>query len=488
MNKKLLLYLFMWVMCMPTFAQETFTLFDGTTEGTGASTAITTNDMIPAFIREWNKPSKSQIIIPAQFLTQMKGGDISSVKFYSTSYNTPYTSASTADVYVSEVDYISFGDDHFDFEPKANCTRVYQGTVTIENVGPTNDNWGEMTITFNAPYKYRGGNLLIGFENTTTAGWKRFLFQGQGAMWHAGLAGYQMTETYFWKQQCDFIPKTTFTYTPGTLPTYTEPQNLQVSNIETNAATLSWEAGADETSWNVEYKKSADEAWTTAGTASELTYLLENLEANTSYDARVQSVYADGGVSEWVTATFTTLEEELPAYEEFYLVGTFNDWSQAEDGGRLVFAATETEGVYETEGTLEAGAEFKVITPFADGWIWLGGVDENNVGYFLINNDLLNQPLAMVDGSNFRIENGGKFTYRVKANDMTLTLIPNATPVVYGDVNGDGEVNTVDITILYNFLLNGETEGMVNGDQNGDGTITSSDITVVYNVLLGVEN
>jgi hypothetical protein len=57
-------------------------------------------------------------------------------------------------------------------------------------------------------------------------------------------------------------------------------------------------------------------------------------------------------------------------------------------------------------------------------------------------------------------------------------------PVV-GDVNGDGEVNTVDITILYNYLLNNETEGMVNGDQNGDGAITSGDITVVYNALLG---
>ena len=58
---------------------------------------------------------------------------------------------------------------------------------------------------------------------------------------------------------------------------------------------------------------------------------------------------------------------------------------------------------------------------------------------------------------------------------------------IAGDVNGDGEVNTVDITILYNYLLNGETEGMVNGDQDGDGSITAVDITVVYNVLLGVE-
>lgn len=393
MNKKLLLCLLMWVMCMPAFAQETLTVFDGTTEGTGTSTTLKTSDFVPAFIREWNKPSKSQIIIPAQYLTQMKGGDITSVKFYSTSYNTPYTSASTADVYVNEVNYTIFDavNGILDFEPKANCTIVYQGTVTVERVGPTNDEWGEMTITFNTPYKYRGGNLLIGFENTTTAGWKRFLFKGQGVMWHAGLAGYQMTDTYFWKQQCDFIPWTTFTYTPGTLP-------------------------------------------------------------------------------------------------EFYLVGTFNSWSLLEDGGRLVFAETDEDGVYETEGTLEAGAEFKVVTPNGDDWTWLGGIDELGGGYFLINNDLLNTPLQLVDGSNFRMENGGHFTFRLNANDMTLTVLPIGTPGIPGDVNGDGQVDSVDITILYNFLLNGTTENMVNGDQSGDGEITAADITVVYNVLLGIEN
>ena len=190
MTKKLLFCLLMWVMCMPAFAQEeTLTVFDGTTEGTETDCDSVTNDFFPAFTRKWNKEgTKSQIIIPAQFLTQMKGGEISSVKFYSTSYNTPHTTASSADVYVGEVDYTTFdaNEGHFDFEPKANCTIIYQGKITVDRVGPTNQEHGEMTITFNSPYKYRGGNLLIGFENTTTEGWVRFLFRGQNVMWHAG--------------------------------------------------------------------------------------------------------------------------------------------------------------------------------------------------------------------------------------------------------------------------------------------------------------
>ena len=167
---------------------------------------------------------------------------------------------------------------------------------------------------------------------------------------------------------------------------------------------------------------------------------------------------------------------------EFYLVGTFNDWNQTEEGGRLVFTATDEEGVYETEGTLEANAEFKIITPNGDGWTWYGGVDENNVGYFLVNNELLNVPITLVDGSNFRMEHGGVFTFRVNANDMTLTVVPKFVP---GDVNGDGYVTSSDVTLLYNIMLNNDYEGVVNADQNGDNVVTSADVTTVYNIILG---
>lgn len=63
--------------------------------------------------------------------------------------------------------------------------------------------------------------------------------------------------------------------------------------------------------------------------------------------------------------------------------------------------------------------------------------------------------------------------------------ILNLNSSIPGDVDGDGIVTSVDVTILYNYLLNSTTEGMVNGDQDGDGVITSVDITIIYNILLG---
>ena len=58
--------------------------------------------------------------------------------------------------------------------------------------------------------------------------------------------------------------------------------------------------------------------------------------------------------------------------------------------------------------------------------------------------------------------------------------------VIRGDVNGDGYVNSADITALYNFLLNGDDSDIVNGDQDKDGNITSGDVTFVYSILMGI--
>ena len=68
---------------------------------------------------------------------------------------------------------------------------------------------------------------------------------------------------------------------------------------------------------------------------------------------------------------------------------------------------------------------------------------------------------------------------------MVFGLGAEENPAVAGDVNGDGEVTSADITALYNWLLNSDDSALVNGDQNNDGEITSADVTKVYNILLG---
>ena len=64
----------------------------------------------------------------------------------------------------------------------------------------------------------------------------------------------------------------------------------------------------------------------------------------------------------------------------------------------------------------------------------------------------------------------------------------SAVVVVPGDVNGDGEVTTVDVTALYNLILFGDDSAIVNGDQNGDGNITTTDLTIISRIILGINN
>ena len=53
-------------------------------------------------------------------------------------------------------------------------------------------------------------------------------------------------------------------------------------------------------------------------------------------------------------------------------------------------------------------------------------------------------------------------------------------------MNLDGEVTSVDITCLYNYILYGNTDYIETSDINGDGFITTVDVTIIYGILLGI--
>ncbi len=123
-----------------------------------------------------------------------------------------------------------------------------------------------------------------------------------------------------------------------------------------------------------------------------------------------------------MTVVYTSVEEQPvePEMNEFYVVGSFNDWNQTEEGGRIELVANEEETEFTGNVELQAGAEFKVITFDEDGEpIWFGGLDENQVGFFLINKDMLNIDIDLINGANFRVEEGGVYTITVKGAETT---------------------------------------------------------------------
>ena len=106
-------------------------------------------------------------------------------------------------------------------------------------------------------------------------------------------------------------------------------------------------------------------------------------------------------------------EPQPVEYEAFYVTGTFNDWSQ--DVANMVeLVANEDGTVFTGEVELTDGAEFKVVSPLEEGLVWFGGEDANQVGYFEINDGLLNQAITLMDGANFKVVGDGKYTITVQ--------------------------------------------------------------------------
>lgn len=76
--------------------------------------------------------------------------------------------------------------------------------------------------------------------------------------------------------------------------------------------------------------------------------------------------------------------------------------------------------------------------------------------------------------------------YSMKAMDINAFHAYFTATANYGDVNGDGMVNVTDVTLLVNYILGMDSEGLVfsNADVNGDDIINVADITSLVNFIL----
>ncbi|MBQ3354535.1 MAG: DUF2436 domain-containing protein [Bacteroidales bacterium] len=177
--------------------EDEFTVYEGTQ----------TNNHVPMYVFYFDDWTRSQFVIPADDLESIAGSTISALKFYTTSSNMPYTTVSTFDFYMKEVDYTTISA----YETKESCELVYSGTGDFVTAGEG----GMITITFNTPYTYNGGNLLIGCENTSDSGYKNIYFYGT-TVTGASISGSNSSSTSgATATQQNFIPQTTFVYEAG---------------------------------------------------------------------------------------------------------------------------------------------------------------------------------------------------------------------------------------------------------------------------------
>ncbi len=175
-------------------ASGELTVFDGTA----------TESHVPIYGFDADYCLKSEMIMPAADLAPMTGSDINSMKWYITSPSTqsgawdgPFT------IFMKEVSSTTLSS----YQGMDGATIVYQGAIDAHTTA-------EPYIEFTTPYRYNGGNLLIGVYKDvyqSLQGWGSATFMGET---HTGASiwGYGQTSNGITATQANFLPKTTFVY------------------------------------------------------------------------------------------------------------------------------------------------------------------------------------------------------------------------------------------------------------------------------------
>lgn len=279
-------------------------------------------------------------------------------------YYTGSLSGISVSIYMAEVDDEDFASTSA-WIALTEDDLVYSGTLNKADLPTSSTNLEATTIELENPFSYSGNsNLLIAIANNTGSYSSGFNCRVDAAPENAYMTLYAYRDASAYDITNPNVSGTRLTkrnvitldITSGgsTVIPCDKPSGITASDITAHQATLAWADGSGV--YNVEYKKASDAEWTPLLSATTLlTADLTSLEANTDYQARVQSVCADNTdnpVSGWKTVSFKTMIG-LPFAENFDALTTFpsDDWKRY--SGKLiddVLAGTTTLGSTTTSG------------------------------------------------------------------------------------------------------------------------------------------
>ena len=153
------------------------------------------------------------------------------------------------------------------------------GEYTVVYTGQLDGTGSTMTITFDTPYEYGGDNLLIGAVVISSGSYSRATFYG--VTQSTNTAWYRSSSTGSGTAQ-QFLPKTTFVYTPATTsgPTCARVSGVNVTDITPSSATINWTIPDGQTA-----TYSIMQGETLLGTTTSNSYTLTGLSASTPYAA-----------------------------------------------------------------------------------------------------------------------------------------------------------------------------------------------------------
>ena len=303
-------------------AQEELTVYENATG---------TNGYVPVYGYYADAYNKCEFVIPANELSDMQGGTISQMTFYLSSPASDSWGSAEFQVFMKEVNDATISA----FSGTADATIVYEGSL--------DGTQSEMTIEFTPEYQYQGGNLLVGIYQTETGSYKSATFTGAEVS-GASISGYSYSSfDAISATQRNFVPKTTFTYTPlGGAPAVARPKGLEVIYNGGTEATVRW--NSEEEVFDIEVNGEVTENVENGIT-------LTGLELATTYTIRVRAKKGTE-VSNWSSpVSFTTDACLNPVVVKYTLSDSYGDgWN-----GNYIYVYDEDDNLVATL-TIESGA------------------------------------------------------------------------------------------------------------------------------------
>jgi len=181
-------------------------------------TDATSNGFVPVYGYYCNQLSRSQFIIPKGNIEDLYNSTINGMTFYASTTSAIRWGNAQFDVYLKEVDETTFADNTL--KDWTTLDKVYSGSLSVS------DN-GKMEITFDTPYQYNGGNLLVGINQTVSGSYATCYWVG------FDVEGVSLSGNEDNIAQRNFLPYTTFDYTAEE-----QPEDIILSNASDNSEVL----------------------------------------------------------------------------------------------------------------------------------------------------------------------------------------------------------------------------------------------------------
>lgn len=338
---------------------------------TFGETPYSTVSSVPFYGGYANYGTLSQFIIPAAQLADVAGGTIRRLTFYSSTTTASWGDA-VFEVYVKEVEASSFASANAEgLEDWTTMTNVYSGSLSVSN--------SQMVIELDNSFTYNGGNLMIGFNETTTGtsssvSWRYVQGPSNSALY--AYKTYSSGSLNYYRNI--YLPRITFNYQPTP---YVKIAAINEGTITTTSAQLTWAAPETEatiTGYAYQYKLSSAAEWPTTWSnlaANATSVTLQPLTAGSSYDFRIKVLYGEHESATTSTSFYTecAIVTAFPWTEDFeaYATGDFSHpcWVNENigDGDYIYKVVTEIIGTNSTKllklTDQDAGTETKLRLP-----------------------------------------------------------------------------------------------------------------------------